>query len=82
MLDNNSSFIKFIDDGIENTAGFIAHYENKKYILEIHYSSVENLSHMADMGKFSDLEYCEKDELVIEWKILLINFLDVIFSIL
>lgn len=82
VLDNNSSFIKFIDDGIENTAGFIAHYENKKYILEIHYSSVKNLSHMADMGKFSDLEYCEKYELVIEWKILLINFLDVIFSIL
>ena len=66
MLNNNSSLIKFIDDGIENTAGFLVHYENKKYILEIHYSSIKNLSYMADMGKFSDLEYCEKYELVIE----------------
>mgnify|MGYP007088410832 CR=1 FL=1 len=38
--------------------------------------------YVADMGKFSGLENCEKNELVIEWKILLRNFLSVIFSIL
>ena len=26
-------------------------------------ANINNISYMADMGKFSGLEYCEKDEL-------------------